>query len=358
MKMKIENYIEQLLYRYQCVTVPGFGAFLTEIQSAQVNEYTQSFYPPKKKIAFNVFLKNNDGLLANHVAVSEKITYDAAIHLIENQVVAWKESLHKLGSVTLKNIGEISLNENGTYVFSPSNTVNYLTTSFGLSSYIAPKIKRENPVVNTEITFVAKPEEKVVVFTPTNVSTEKEVVEEPVSGVVIGHQNKKNNWVKYAAVAILGTGILGGSFYFGNQYYSQKITEETLAVQTKVQQQVNQKIQEATFVIENPLPAVSLAVAENNNNTNSLPKSDNNNTVVSKLPYHVIAGSFRQSANAEKIYKELLDRGYDAVKLPKNKNGMYPVAYGSFSSYQAADELTKKVRKTHNSEAWLLIEEL
>ena len=46
--MKIEPYIAQLLYRYQCVTVPGFGAFLTEIQSAQLIESSNSFFPPKK----------------------------------------------------------------------------------------------------------------------------------------------------------------------------------------------------------------------------------------------------------------------------------------------------------------------
>jgi hypothetical protein len=67
--MKIEQYISQLLYRHQCVTVPGFGAFLTEIQSAHLHENTNSFYPPKKVISFNSHLKNNDGLLANHIAL-------------------------------------------------------------------------------------------------------------------------------------------------------------------------------------------------------------------------------------------------------------------------------------------------
>jgi 2',3'-cyclic-nucleotide 2'-phosphodiesterase (5'-nucleotidase family) len=71
--MKIEQYISQLLFRYQCVTVPGFGAFLTEFQSAQLDENSHSFYPPKKMVSFNPFIKNNDGLLANHLAQAEKI---------------------------------------------------------------------------------------------------------------------------------------------------------------------------------------------------------------------------------------------------------------------------------------------
>ena len=74
--MNIESYIAQLLYRYQCVTVPGFGAFLTEIQSAQLIESSHSFFPPKKVISFNAHLKNNDGLLANHIAQAEKTSYE------------------------------------------------------------------------------------------------------------------------------------------------------------------------------------------------------------------------------------------------------------------------------------------
>ncbi|HQV36445.1 MAG TPA: SPOR domain-containing protein, partial [Flavobacterium sp.] len=62
--MRIEQHISQLLYRYQCVTVPGFGAFLTENRSAQLVQDTNTFYPPKKVLSFNFHLKNNDGLLA------------------------------------------------------------------------------------------------------------------------------------------------------------------------------------------------------------------------------------------------------------------------------------------------------
>ena len=89
--MKIETYIAQLLYRYQCVTVPGFGAFLTEIQSAQLNESTNSFFPPKKTISFNSQIKNNDGLLANHIAQAEKTSYGFAVSAIAFEILNWKK---------------------------------------------------------------------------------------------------------------------------------------------------------------------------------------------------------------------------------------------------------------------------
>ena len=78
----IEKHISALLYRYQCVIVPGFGAFLTETKPASLDADTHTFYPPKKQISFNANLKNNDGLLANHIALQEKISYGEAVRKI------------------------------------------------------------------------------------------------------------------------------------------------------------------------------------------------------------------------------------------------------------------------------------
>ena len=52
--MKIEQYISQLLYRYQCVTVPGFGAFLTDYQSAKIDEKTPHSQMPIHAIRQNL----------------------------------------------------------------------------------------------------------------------------------------------------------------------------------------------------------------------------------------------------------------------------------------------------------------
>lgn len=318
--MKIEHYISQLLYRYQCVNVPGFGAFLTEIQSAQLHEDSHSFYPPKKLVSFNAYLKNNDGLLANHIAQSEKMSYEVAVSAIENQVLNWKSKLHDFEGIILKNIGEIVLNGDRNLVFTPYNQVNYLKESFGLTTYVSPMIKREilNQIEEKQQVAIAEDKE-VIVFIP---------------------ERKSFNYLKYAAVFVISAGIIGASAYFGNDYYQNKIQQETLIVQTNVQKKVNQKIQEATFFISSPIPCVTLTV-----------KSD-------KLPYHVVAGAFRKEANAEKIYKRLVKMGYEARRIAPNKSGLYPVLYGSFSSYSEAEKEMRKVQKIDNPEAWLLIEEL
>ena len=314
--MKIDQYISQLLYRYQCVTVPGFGAFLTEIQSAQLHEGSHSFYPPKKLVSFNAYLKNNDGLLANHIAQAEKMSYEIAVTVIQNEVNSWKNKLQEHGSISLKNIGELTLNAEKSLVFIPADQINYLTTSFGLSTFASPYIKREEYKKEVE----ALEEKAPIAFTP--------------------EKRSSVNFLKYAAIFVLGAGLLGVGGFFGNQYYQDKIQQETIAVQTKVQKQVEQKIQEATFFISNPLPAVTLTFSEG------------------KMPYHVVAGAFLQEENATKMYDELIKLGYHAQKIRQNKHGLYPVIYGSFASYAEAQTEMERIKKSHNPEAWVLIEEL
>ncbi|MEZ7506381.1 SPOR domain-containing protein [Flavobacterium sp. Arc2] len=311
--MNIEPYIAQLLYRYQCVTVPGFGAFLTEIQSAKWVESANSFFPPKKMISFNANLKNNDGLLANHIAQSEKTSYDYAVSAIQYEVLTWKKALEANGSFSIKNVGDISLNADNNIVFKPLDQTNYLTSSFGLSAFVSPAVKRE--------IF----EQKI------------EAIEENAVITLDTEERSGRSYLKYAAIFVLGLGLTASVGYTA---YQNQIATETVLVETAVQKQVNNKIQEATFFIKSPMPAVTLSIKE------------------SKMSYHIMAGAFREEANADKIFKRLSDQGYKARRIGINKYGLYPVLYGSYATFAEADKAKKEIQKNDNPEAWLLIESL
>jgi len=318
--MKIELYIAQLLYRYQCVTVPGFGAFLTEIQSAQLNENSHSFFPPKKSISFNSYLKNNDGLLANHIAQAEKTSYDYAVSAIEFEVLNWKKSLQENKFFALKNIGVLTLNADNNILFTPNEQTNFLTQSFGLSSFVSPAVKRE------------------ITFQKVEVTAEKAPIE------FIPETRKTSVYLKYAAIFVLGLAATGS---IGYPLYQNQIASETVLVETAVQKQVQNKIQEATFFIQTPMPAVTLSL-----------KPDKEANKETKLPYHIMAGAFRSEVNAQKIYDQLIAKGYKARRLDVNKNGLFPVLYGSYSTFAEAEKEKAKITETDNSEAWILIQSL
>ena len=313
--MQIEKHISDLLYRYQCVTVPGFGAFLTETVSAHVTGSASSFFPPKKVVSFNANVKNNDGLLANHVALQEKMSYELAVIKIGDVVNEWTYLLQNRNRVVLKNIGEISVNNEMNWVFEPANTVNYLTDSFGLSSFVSPEITRE--VLKQEVE--ALEEKAPIIFTP--------------------ERKKDYSYLKYAAIFVV---MLGAGGFGYKTYYDQQIETKTLAVQKNVQEKVQQQIQEATFVISAPVEAVELSVAA---------------PIEEKMPYHLVAGAYRSEVNANKAIAELKAAGFENAKmLPINKHNLYPVVYGSFKNLNEAQTERKNIQKSHNAEAWLLIE--
>lgn len=306
--MQLDQYISDLLYRYECVILPGFGAFLTQHLSAQVHETTQAFYPPKKQLSFNAQLTDTDGLLANYIAKTAQIPHEEANKRIASYVRYLFDRLHKGETVTLQNIGQIVFNQEKHLSFEPSYHLNYLTDSFGLSSFTSSKITRE--VYKEEV-------EALEAKTPIHFTRER----------------RSYGWVKYAAATVVIA--LGLSAMVGYNYV-QKVEQHNFAAKQDADQQLEHKIQEATFVIKNPLPSVQLHLSK--------PKGR----------YHVVAGAFRNQENANKRVVQLRDKGYKARQIGVNNFGLHQVVYDSYTEPQEALKALRAIRNDDNPSAWLL----
>ncbi|WP_158840414.1 SPOR domain-containing protein [Polaribacter sp. L3A8] len=302
--MNLATYINDLLYRYDCVIVPDFGGFVTNRIGAKVNNFTHTFTPPTKQITFNSLLKHNDGLLANYIASAENISFEKASTAISMSVIKWQNELQSK-FVQIDNLGVLSLNEAKQIIFEPNTTVNYLTQSFGLATVQSSAIARYKEQVKPLTSIIA---------------------EEKKKGIPA--------FIKYAATAaiLLTLGVAGYNGYENNQ---QKITA---ANQEKA---IQKKIQAATFVISNPLPTIHLNVAKE---------------VVK--PYHIVAGAFQFAENAEKKVKELKTKGYDAKIIGVNKWGLTQVTFNSYSNRNKAINSLYQIQKTVSKDAWLLTKKL
>jgi hypothetical protein len=311
--MQFDTYISDLLYRYECVIIPDFGAFLTQPVSAKVDGSTNTFYPPKKVISFNTQLNQNDGLLANYIADVEKTPYEIAVKKIAQKAITLNSSLEQGGALNFKNIGNISLNNEGNLSFEPSHHLNYLTDSFGLTQFVSPNINRE--VYKDEVETI----EKVI---PLIITTEK---------------RKARPYLRYAAVAFIALTL---GVFMASNYYIGQIEQHNQLAQEDANAQLDNKIQEATFVISNPLPTITLNVAKQSGN------------------YHIVAGAFRVEENSTKKLKQLQTLGYNARKIGANKYGLHQVVYSSYETRFEAQKALYKIRRDHNSDAWLLAQKL
>jgi len=213
--MNLDKYIEDLLYRNECVVIPNFGAFITSVNSANLNN-EGVFTPPSKSISFNKKIKKNDGVLANYIAELNDISFDEAMKLIKLNVSNFNNDILNRKDIVFSKVGVISINEKLTEFVSYSN-INYLKDSYGLSSVSSSFIKR----------------------------------------------NKKkapfSNFSKYAAALIAG--LLISSIVYNNEL--NKIAQKNIIAYQQADLLIEKEIQKATFVIENPLPLVKMIVKEN-----------------------------------------------------------------------------------------------
>ena len=318
--MVLEHYISELLYRYNCVAVPTFGAFLTQKTSARINDTTNTFFAPKKSIGFNQQLTLNDGLLVSHIAETEKLPFETVLSNIEETAKLWTAQLATGEKLSLQQIGVLWTNTEGNIQFQPYLEVNYLTSSFGFAPFNAIPVTRE--VLKEEVVAL---EEKI----PFIISPE------------LRETNSFRPYLKYAAIFLLAlsTGLAGYNIY------NNRLTNEQIARQD-AQKQVTKQIQEATFFDTTPLELPTVNV-----NAVSIRKK-----VSPTGKHHIVAGAFRIKANADRKVKALQDKGYNAAYYGTNAYGLHMVTYDRSDNAQEALESLREIKRTESSDAWLLSE--
>ncbi len=312
MKKLIEYYISELLYIHDCVIIPKFGGFIGNNISSKINEFNSTISPPNKEILFNKNLNNNDGLLTNHISINENITNEEVREEIANFVENIQVQLKTIKTFRLNKIGIFSINTNNKIQFAPDRLINYNINSFGLEQQKINKISVINSNINDNI-------------------------------IKISH-NPRHLW-RAAAILIP---IIGISLI-------------TITQQEKIDSIYSQmsKI--------NPLEILNI---NNNIRNNDLIKPVNNDIKINiqktkkikksiittdklKENHFIIAGSFSNPENANRLLKELQKDFPKSSIIGKNKDGLIRVSYGGFYSKENAIETLNNI-KSENKSGWIL----
>lgn len=300
--MEVFKQIKQLLYRYECVILPGFGAFITRNHSAVI-QADGTLIPPGKTVFFNRQLQTNDGLLAHHLAHSEGMTYELALEKIRIFSARLLENLEQNSIIDCAPLGHFEVKEQGVLRFEATEQMNLAIKSFGLTSVLTHPISRADS--NT-----------------------------PVIPINSSNTRLQNIW-KYAAVGLIALS-LGG--YGATYRYNQSVMAYNESLEAQAQVFVQEQIQQATFS-PNIDPAIISITVE-----------------APKGPYHIVAGAFRIEENAIRKVALLKKQGYTARVIGQNKYGLHQVVFASYSDRPEALNALSKIRATENKEAWLLVQ--
>ena len=305
--MQLSKAINSLLYTNDCVTVPGFGSFIVNKFSSVYDEKNGKFYPPSRRVSFNSKIKNNDGLLANFISNEEGIDFSVAVKNIHNEVINWKKKLNK-EPLVLNNIGELSYNSDENIVFSPDLDSNHFLGSFGLPSIYYKK-------------------------QPDLVSTYNESTLKKYNDLKVNSSNSRvPDFVKYAAALVI---IISTTFFLSKEYEEYNIQNQLILEQENRQKTI-QRVESAVFDFGS-IPAIELEIK------------------VQPNKFHIIAGAFGVKSNADKLYNNLLSKGYNPTKLPLNDKGLIPISFDNFSNRKEAVIALRQLQMSENKDAWIFI---
>ena len=305
--MQLSKAINSLLYTNDCVTVPGFGSFIVNKFSSVYDEKNGKFYPPSRRVSFNSKIKNNDGLLANFISNEDGIDFSVAVKNIHNEVINWKKKLNK-EPLVLNNIGELSYNSDENIVFSPDLDSNHFLGSFGLPSIYYKK-------------------------QPDLVSTYNESTLKKYNDLKVNSPNSRvPDFVKYAAALVI---IISTTFFLSKEYEEYNIQNQLILEQENRQKTI-QRVESAVFDFGS-IPAIELEIK------------------VQPNKFHIIAGAFGIKSNADKLYNNLLSKGYNPTKLPLNDKGLIPISFDNFSNRKEAVIALRQLQMSENKDAWIFI---
>ena len=305
--MQLSKAITSLLYQHDCVTIPDFGSFIVNDSSAKYVEAENKFYPPGRYISFNPIIKSNDGLLANYISSKKSITYNEALSKIGLKVIKWKKILSQ-DSLYIQGIGEFILNDSENLVFTADKNSNFSKESFGLRPL------KVQTISNSVLTYNQNTLKKY-----NSLNNEKKTLSLPIP-------------LRNAAIFIF---LLAGT-YFVDLNYKESVFKNEIE-QNKIERQNSiARLEKATFNL-GEIPPLTVNIER---------KTTQN--------FHIIAGAFSSSMNADKLVSGLINKGYKSKKFPKNNDGLIRVTFGSFNTKEDAIIALRSIRDSENRYAWIL----
>jgi cell division septation protein DedD/nucleoid DNA-binding protein len=356
MAKDITAYIRELLFRHDCVIIPGFGAFIGNYFPSHIDRNEGLFYPPARRITFNRHLTGNDGLLIGHVSSHLNIPYGESRDLI----IAWADELRSrimAGTIlNLDHLGTFSLNREGTIIFEPDSTVNYLLSSYGLTSYQRQPVSdfdvRKKMLEHHQAPAVSQPSMRrllvraavivpvlvALALVPFNDRLFKGKMEESTLNPLANAELEFNREQIAADTAYIEPEAFANETAVTEAATTEAAVTETAVTKTAVTAaKVTEEPVTEPPVADAPAPAVFKPVQQA--------------VVVQEYRFLLIIGSFKTEENALTMIEKLRKIGYDP-EMTSGPDGFLRVSAESYSTVEEAKAAHSKIIKNFPG-AWI-----
>ena len=366
--IELQRHIEILLLANDCVIVPDFGGFITHNVSARYDASDKTFIPPFRTLGFNPQLRLNDSVLVQSYIEAYDISYPEALRRIEQEVAELKHCLEEEGHYTLEDIGELTVNQEGNYEFTPCESGILSPELYGLGSFsfkrlkdsVAEEIEMPQTVAleQAETVAIEEQHEEPQLLDFTN-SVDDDNADSAIS--------IKLSWIRNA-VAVAAAVV---AFFF----IATPVTNSDLGTATMTQLQhsilyklipqdttlpsmepvVTEPVAEEKVVEENVIeePVVATTSVQETENVKTEEKTEEKAETKPSVTYCIVVASQVKQSNAELYVEKLKKNGYPDAYV-YTSNHVVRVISGEFTSENEAYRVLNKMNMQEEFyDAWV-----
>jgi hypothetical protein len=332
--MDISLYISELLFEHDCVIIPNFGGFICNYKPADIHPVQNTIAPPAKIISFNRSLQSNDGLLVNHIALRQSLSFDSAAGLVEAWVNSGQALLTNRETLFLKRIGKLTADAEGKIQFAPVTEVNYLKTSYALKTITVQPVMRHR--------------ERHIEFTEKFVQETKHIT------------SVKSTWRIAATVLLLITMVaLAELMWMGvaikplqlNQAGVFSFVSSIFKTTTPELKPIPVEVENTPVVTAIPVPEIT---TEPVTETTAIASSSNNTPANSNGPvYYIIIGAFADPKNVIAAKERLQQRFPNSIIFEERGKRLTRLGYSVGNIEQLAEQKLTEA-KVEDQSYWLM----
>lgn len=342
--MKVIQAIRKLLFLEDCVIIPGLGGFVSQYRPAVIDKSTGTFSPPAKVIVFNGELVQNDGILVDFIAAREGIPTGMARQQVDLFVEETRKKLEHGIPVFIEGIGQFFQDSNREIRFQADAGTNLFLDSFGLAPFHLHEVAQDKDSgLKNALIFSRDESPRTVEFSVT------------VKRKSSSHHNLRR--IAIAMPLLIAFSLLPYNSRVTDNLSSSRasmIPEPSLYRLNYPDTQKRDTAKVIVFPISERVTsetvtsdAVTSDAVTSDRVTGEERKAEEVKPVkvspsVGQFP--VIAGCFKIKSNAERLHKQLSDKGYPAAIIPM-RNGMFKVRMQSFATRQEAIEGLARIKK-------------
>ena len=340
--MDIPGKIKDLLYLHDCVIIPEFGGFVANYKSAQVDYDRNVFSPPSKEIGFNNQLVHNDGLLISAVSMSTGLAYPDARNNVREFVKDVQKKLSKGKKVVFDDLGTFYLGKDSLLQFEPDRSTNFLTASFGLSSFeyheleeydirekIQPKLQNQQIRSNSRRSRILT---RSLIAVPILVA----LAMVPIKTDLLKFDLGSLSWKMFEKKELV--------------YEEPQVDKTTLQVAEAIFVEA-----ETNNIAKNVEEDISLSESFTDDEILEESTSTTKVSSVAVERFYVITGSFKNKGNATRLNNDLIDNGYSG-KIFETSNGFFRVAISGHIHFSEAKKQLGEHQITHPGEHFWILE--